>query len=1046
MKQFIGLIILSACSAVCARTIALWPLNARNGAFDGHCLINSTFNMGSVDNSYALTEGMDWALPPNPDSDFHVEEKFNVGAITCTNTVVHGFLYNDSVGLYLGRDRNFTIEGWLRINELPPRSGWGMVCGAFATDINSQNRWTLTFRRRPEERYACTWIMWANNGVDTVLKEYESEEASEAIVGKWMHVAFVHTAMQQVDAKYYDTWTLYIDGVQVGDTLTWQATPTNYTTGTFDLGARRTSANNLLATFDYWRISDEALSPDQFLNAGGGTGIKMGNDTVAYWPLEVTRNGGVDGRDAVGESPLTSGCGFHKMSSFKQCRSRALEDCAFPDNPPNPTVDLIVGNAGSLEGAASCANLQIDGAMLNLSQDFTVEGWFAPRTSGRETKGVAEQSVCYLFGTRPDTAKGWNLEYRAYGDSDVSFVIYCIDQSGRALVNNAKVSGSFDMANWYDAWRHVALTYDADGGDNGFGRWTLFIDGVETGHYDNQQAVQPLTDSRPFIFGGRGTVDNRSFQGKMDCLRICTAVLTPRQFMNAIDGTAATNVYGLWPLNVENGVKLDLRDYSGNKRHFADFHTHVDYQQVTAVPGEAPVITNPDPTPGFRGDRTKVNGSTGFWKLAGGNQHRSCLVTGSTVVKEAIKGRQNFTLECYYKRDGATQNQECLFVVCTDEGARVRLFRKNDGIYVWENLSSDGNLADTKIDGTADTDLVAGRWYHIAFVHSMETVGDVEKTVWRVYVDGVLKGTASQKAKSAVDVNFNMFAIGGRWFSDRNSVNGNLSSVRVSRVALDPSDFLCAAPKLPAEPVLASYWPLDPSGIGLGNPLMPNSAFVAEGTAAPRTERARLTIPNHTALLDAVIGNARVDCGSYALGTAGVLKADYAGGLLCKLNKPFTIAGWLKWTPGTGTADEDVVVAGNTNGHGVRIFIDKSGTTPRLKVKAWGEWPCTPWINTAFDANLSAIVNSWVHLAVVYDPNDYTGSWSMFVEGRQLGGKIYNSYYPSSIDGFRTFDFRLSSPNAPLSGSVDMWRITTAALSVEDLLYAKPEGFLFFIR
>ena len=422
-------------------------------------------------------------------------------------------------------------------------------------------------------------------------------------------------------------------------------------------------------------------------------------------------------------------------------------------------------------------------------------------------------------------------------------------------------------------------------------------------------------------------------------------------------------------------------------------------------------------------------------------------MTGSSLVLDALKVRENYTLECYYKRDAAaTQWQECLFVVCNNANARVRIFRKADGLYVWENFGASPDLKDTQIPGTADSDLVAGVWYHIALVHTMETVDGVEKTMWRVYVDGVLKGTASQTAKVWVDTDFNALAVGGRWFSDNNSVNGNLSSVRLSRVALAPEDFLCAAPKLPAVPTgTAAYWPLDASGAGLGNLAEPGLPLVVEGTAAPQDEKAVPSIPRTSALTDLVTGAARRNGGSYALGSAGALRAATVGNAL-SLRTPFTVEGWLKWTPGAGTADEDLVVAGDPDGHGVRIFIDKSGATPRLKVKARGLWPCTPWIDTAFDADLSPFANTWTHVAVVYDSSDYTGSWTLYADGKPLGAKIYNFYHPSYTDAFAVTHLRLGSTSAPLSGVVDMWRVTMSALTPAEFLWDTPKGATIFIR
>ncbi|MGN0847127.1 MAG: LamG-like jellyroll fold domain-containing protein [Kiritimatiellia bacterium] len=1043
---------LAAAGVASARTVALWPLEVfpNNGGIDARCAVNPANDFAVVaDNAKAEAQGMAWSLPPNPDTARTAWRPLNEAAVRNVpgGGMDTGLLYNDRVGDCLARECAFTVEGFVKLLDLPESNKWSVVMTAFNDNGGDPHRWVLSFRRQPKHNYACSWVLYAQDGGggDVDLHVYDSEEASYALTNTWMHVALTH---QPTDDNK-EVWKLYLDGALVGEKV--QAIPIRARNAhRFSLGAREgNQPNPLPAVLDYWRISDEVLEPEGFLNAGGaGTQIAR-SSTVSYWPLDLTPNGGVDGRDAVGDSPLIGGNGFNNMGAFRESRLGASEDCAFTGNPPNPTVTLPGGNAGSLQGCATSASLQTDGAMLNLAQDFTVEGWFAPRICERAVKGTNAQAVCYLFGTRPDYGRGWNLEYRASGEKDVSFVIYARDQKNNVLVDNACVSGDYDMANWYETWHHVALTYDADGGANGFGRWELFIDGVRTGGCDNARVASPITDGRPFSPGGRGNIYERSFQGKMDCLRVCTAVLAPEQFMCTANGTAATDIYALWPLNVSRGVALNLEDVSGNDRHFAKLDSMASKQQVTAAPGDAPEISNPDSTPAFRGSRTHLTGSTGFRKLSGDNQHRACLVTGSSHVMDAVKDRQGFTLECYYKRDAeATRDQECLFVVCSGASARARIFRKGDGLYVWESMYANPNLDDTRIPGTADGDLVAGVWHHLAVVHTIEKVDGVDRTVWRVYVNGVLKGEASQTARDFFDTSVNFLTVGGRWFADNNSVNGNLSSVRLSRGALAPAEFLCATPaeSVVALPQTVAYWPIDASGNGLANLADAESPLAAEGTAQAQTESACASIPNVMALTNLVTGAARRNQGSYALGESGALLAESVGFAL-SLCVPFTVEGWLKYDASGAAAEQDLVTAGEGEAMGgVRIWIERAGAAHRLRVKARGAWPCTPFVDAAFDVDLAAFAGVWTHLAIAYDPEDGMGSWSLFVDGKPVGGKVCNFYYPTVTDYFRSGAFRIGSTERPLAGEVDMWRLTAGALAPTELLYAAPSGMVIFVR
>ncbi len=270
----------------------------------------------------------------------------------------------------------------------------------------------------------------------------------------------------------------------------------------------------------------------------------------------------------------------------------------------------------------------------------------------------------------------------------------------------------------------------------------------------------------------------------------------------------------------------------------------------------------------------------------------------------------------------------------------------------------------------------------------------------------------------------------------------------MSNCALDPSEFLCATPAPVAKPEpTVAYWPIDSVQPGLANLAAGEYPLEADGTAAGQAEPARLSIPNKNALTNVVTGAARQNHGSYALGAGGVLAAASIGFEMAG-PKPFTVEGWLNWTPAEGTADEDLVSVGDTlsaNG-GLRIYFDKTGVSPKLRVFARGAWPCTPYVDGTFDADLTPYLGTWVHMAIVYDIADGEGSWTLYVEGKQVGGKVKNFYHPTPIDYSRGGDFRIGSTTHPLSAAVDMWRVSTIAYTPDDLLFAPLGGTIMIFR
>ena len=1053
------LLILTAVTAIAfvaqAKTVALWPLDAVGTDNGQRCAVNPHNDLRRVESHFDNSgTDVEWELPPNPDTNRHAFAPINRSAVhEKMDGTESGFLYNYHTARYLRRDRAFTIEGYMKVLELPASNTWACILCAYgqaAPNGSDNNRWTFSLRRRPEENYACSWIFWGNSaGADTVFYSYADEEASYAITNTWLHIAITHSPL----VNGFDKWALYLNGEKTGEMTKYGIVSDAYTGHRFDLGARN-SGNQINAVFDYWRISDKVLEPSEFLCAGGSGTVAPTTSTVAYWPLGVTETGGIDCRDAVGNAPLTGG--FYGTKFPENCMT-PVEDCAFANNPPNTTVTLSGGNVGSFQGCATAACLRQDavGTCLNVTSNFTVEGWFCPRICEFPTKTLNGETCCYLFCTRPDYNKGWTLQYRAHGIDSFQFDIYCQDDLGYddVLVNNAVISGTFDLKSWYGIWRHLALSYNATGGENGYGLWTLYIDGEQVGTVSNKRAPVVVTDFRPFVLGGRYFVANNSFQGKIDCVRVSATVLSPNQFLNATNNpAAATDVVGFWPLNVENGAYPDLRDVSGKNNHFATRESYYAQMLATADPDNAPTITNPDKTSTFRGDSSKVNGSVRFRNPdAATDNHRATLMTGSTEVLNAVAAGKNFTFECYYFHRRPTANvsgyQEVFFCPSVSgTSPKIRFFRKTDGFYIWENLNTNTALADTLIPNTSDSDLEYDRWYHVALAHTIEPVNDVTHSMWRLYVDGRLKGLASQ-AYNGLATTCNILYVGGRYWMDKNAVIGNLSSIRLSNRALDPSEFLCATPTAVKKPEpTAGYWPIDSSAPGLANLADEEYPLVADGTADGQAEPARLSIPNKNALTNVVTGGARQNHGSYALGAGGTLAAasigfDMAG------PKPFTVEGWLKWTPAAGTADEDLIIVGDalTGNGGLRIFFDKTGEAPKLRVFARGAWPCTPYVDGTFDADLTSLVGTWAHVAIAYDANDGEGSWTLYVEGKQVG-KVKNFYRPTPVDYSRGGEFQIGSTAHPLSAAVDMWRVSTVAYAPEELLYAPPEGMALLFR
>ena len=213
LKMLVGALALLSLSAQ-AKTVALWPLESVDAEGGLRCVIDPRNDLSVIAGHKSNTDtAVVWELPPNPDTDRHAAEPINRTAVheQLSGGSVDGFLYNNYSGVYMRRDKDFTVEGYIKVLALPASNTWGFVVGAYGEDYsnNNTNRWMLSLRRRSAEDYACSWILWGFGTSDTVLYRYADEEASYAITNTWIHVALVHEAR----SGSQDHGKLYLDGV-----------------------------------------------------------------------------------------------------------------------------------------------------------------------------------------------------------------------------------------------------------------------------------------------------------------------------------------------------------------------------------------------------------------------------------------------------------------------------------------------------------------------------------------------------------------------------------------------------------------------------------------------------------------------------------------------------------------------------------------------------------------------------------------------------------------------------------------------------------------
>ncbi len=588
-----------------AKTVALWPLefDERNATGNLRCMIDSANDMSLGSTTYLAwrRDGAPWALPPNPDTDRHVYDWNNSWALWSTNGPGQegGQICraaNNEIQRTLSVTNDFTLEGWINVHDVPDHNGWFIIANVLGGSAK-KGGWIWSMRRQSQSEFNPDFELFVTDGGtscnDKPLGGIRFTDLT-GLTNVWMHVAMVHRARKTNNKS---EWAMYTNGVLYASVEGRVFAPdeTNYTeNNALELGGRsNNAANRLKGGLDYWRLSDVALEPSAFLCAGGEERPTPVDPSASrfYWPLDRTAQGAIDVSSRLGNSSLSLGFPLPVENSTGWYFPSL--DAAFEGQPPNTTVTLPGGNAGSFfapKGGCHWRFAEL-GRKLEVDQDFTVEGWFKPRRCDG-----TEQKVQYMFNTRLSHG-GWALGFQNSG-SRWCLQLFVEQTNDVNLAGNAHLSG--DLSDWSD-WRHVALVYDHAAGD-GRGVWTTYLDGKFERCHTNSVAPSDTTGSEYFHIGGRmGTTT--TFHGGVDCVRVTARALAPDQLLCATESPRAVDaadVLGFWPLDCSaDGLACNGRDLTG-QYSFADADGIPADRRPSSV-ADVPTITNPDATWTFAG-------------------------------------------------------------------------------------------------------------------------------------------------------------------------------------------------------------------------------------------------------------------------------------------------------------------------------------------------------------------------------------------------------------------------------------------------------------
>jgi len=789
-----------------ADTVALWKLDySPHTGFNARCLIDPANDFAlviqgqqkeppSTRPSLPSGKSQDWSpLPPNPDLTAGL-----LDTAFSTNSIYyeHGILFSSTgvVDAVKNPAQSFTIEGWhWRQNwYVPPIGTFSPFFSAGAAD-----GWRFSLYNL-DDTNTLYFLITDYRAPNNLSRRFPTPIPKAVLFQKWCHYALVYDCN---GGGGLGTWEVFANSQSYG-VVTNNSRPTAPGPAAgFHLGGDASGSQYFDAgAYDYWRVSNEALTSNRFLNAGVASTAPR---TLAFYRLDVNADGSFDLSNRVANAwHLTAPPLGNVASQLTANAAQAVVGVPCDPNPNGPFLGSRTANTGSITFNAGSSGwnaylLDTTGlaARLNTNLAWTVEGWVNFRQlAGRQVIFDAKQSKGLGDGWMllNHEANGINTRYCLFIGAVPSYFPFPLSVQGETPTNS---------------WVHLALTFDPASGPGYQGAWECFLSGKSLGRIEYSNTwTRVSTAAADFCVGGRANTLSDALRGSMDLVRVSQGVLATNQFLNAggyaaTTGAVATLAY--WKLD-SDGLSADSSSQVDSRYALAAVtNTATPAGNLRRVAGTLPKF---DATPGFIGDPAANAGSLLF-------TNGTALTTGNLGVRLELD--KPFTAEGWLRwygsaaRDVQTlagtrfDTETGLLLPPVGTANRVLfglpagwlLTLEKRGANVAFHLACDTATTNayTRSVSVIDTDLavlpaahLADQWRHVALAYAPDA-GD--RGQWTLYLDGVPAGVATNTAAPFVNHESHRFLLGGR-AGGTNSIDGLLDCWRVSSGLRTPADLL----------------------------------------------------------------------------------------------------------------------------------------------------------------------------------------------------------------------------------------------------------------
>lgn len=420
-------------------------------------------------------------------------------------------------------------------------------------------------------------------------------------------------------------------------------------------------------------------------------------------------------------------------------------------------------------GAGNGAMLEIPNAPALRPSSFTVEMFVRvdPEHTNWEMIACQPSTTANLFG--------WGINfYKPNDNSYLNFQLNFVDTAG---VNHQHgVSGSTLLGN---KWHHIALTVKPQSGDPSKINIKFFIDYVRVYNYDAPYGiVLPDSAGCPVQIGGT-TAAGQHFAGEIGEFRFSNKELDLGEFLRPHNKAIDKDVVLYYDFEEDNAYEgaFSATDALVNKAspilpgrlQTRTFDTKGTLPKVDGDAAPDSSLRQSMSDPDWADNASSLyNGYEGDQRY---NNYLYCDLPSSMSLAGT-----NFTVEMFCKTDGSVNWWTSVF---RDNNDQVWIGGGEDGNKFMGRVTlDDGTTQKTVIDTTSAND---GKWHHIALVR--------EETALTLYRDKKVAASTTLTSSS-------LKAIGNQWHfiggpnGGNNDFNGWMDSVRITRRALEPEEFL----------------------------------------------------------------------------------------------------------------------------------------------------------------------------------------------------------------------------------------------------------------